>query len=67
MAERHGDPLTDGTIEEEAIAAINTARQGEIIASEARQLAKRKHVLGVPTPYSLLESGHAHCRCRACP
>jgi hypothetical protein len=51
MAERHGDPLTDGSIEEEAIAAINTARQGEIIAAEARQLAKRKSVLGVPTPY----------------
>ncbi len=51
MAERFGDPLTDGTIEEEAIAALNTARQGEIIASEARQLSKRRSVLGVPTPY----------------
>lgn len=51
MAERYGDPLIDGTIEEEAIAAINSARQGEIIAAEARQLAKRQHVLGVPTPY----------------
>lgn len=51
MAERHGDVMTDGSIEEEAIAAINTARQGEIIAGEARQLAKRKSVLGMPTPY----------------
>jgi hypothetical protein len=51
MAERHGDPLTDGTIEEEAIAALNTARQGEIIGSEIKQLAKRKTVTGTPTPY----------------
>ena len=51
MADTYGDPLTDGTIEEEAVAAINTARQGEIIASEARQLGKRRNVLGVPTPY----------------
>lgn len=51
MAERHGDPLLDGKIEEEAIAAINTARQGEIIAGEIRQLAKRNNALGAPTPY----------------
>lgn len=51
MAERYGDALTDGTLEEEAVAALNSARQGEIIAAEARQLAKRKHVLGTPTPY----------------
>lgn len=54
MAARHGDVMTDGSIEEEAIAAINTARQGEIIAGEARQLAKRKSVLGTPTPYQFV-------------
>ncbi|MFL6728063.1 MAG: hypothetical protein ACJ8FS_16345 [Sphingomicrobium sp.] len=51
MTDRFGDVLHDGTIEEEAVAALNTARQGEIIASEARQLAKRNIVLGTPTPY----------------
>ena len=51
MAEHYGDPLNDGTIEEEAIAAINSARQGEVISSEIRQLGKRRSVLGTPTPY----------------
>ena len=53
MAARHGDVLTDGSIEEEAIAAINSARQGEIIAGEMRQLTKRKASLGGPTPYRI--------------
>lgn len=53
MADRHGDVMTDGAIEEEAIAAINSARQGEIIAGEMRQLAKRKATLGGPTPYQI--------------
>lgn len=53
MAERHGDAMTDGSIEEEAIAAINSARQGEIIAGEMRQLTKRKAMLGGPTPYRI--------------
>jgi hypothetical protein len=51
MADRHGDPLSDGSIEEEALAAINNDRQGEVIASEVRQLAKRRG--DVPTPYRL--------------
>lgn len=51
MTERHGDPLNDGSIEEEALAAINNDRQGEVIAAEARQLGKRGG--RVPTPYAL--------------
>lgn len=51
MTERHGDPLNDGTIEEEAIAAIHNDRQGEVIASELRQLGKRQGA--APTPYRL--------------
>jgi hypothetical protein len=53
MASRHGDVMTDGSIEEEAVAAINSARQGEIIAGEMRQLTKRKATLGGPTPYTV--------------
>lgn len=45
------DPLTDGSIEEEAIAAINNERQGEVISSEARALARRTNAK--PTPYKL--------------
>lgn len=51
MTDRHGDPLNDGTIEEEALAAINNDRQGEIIAAEARQLGKQRG--RVPTPYQV--------------
>lgn len=51
MTERHGDPLNDGSIEEEALAAINNDRQGEIIAAEARQLGKQRG--RVPTPYQV--------------
>ena len=41
MTERHGDPLADGSIEEEALAAIHTEQQAQTVATEARQLAKR--------------------------
>ena len=41
MRERHGDPLNDGSIEEEALAAIHNGKQGEVIASELRQLGKK--------------------------
>ncbi len=51
MAERNGDVLEDGSIEEEAIAALNTARQGEIIAGEIRQLGKRASTVTAQTPY----------------
>jgi hypothetical protein len=51
MAMRHGDVLDDGTIEEEAIAALNTASQGEIISAEIRQLRKRATEKTPLTPY----------------
>lgn len=51
MRERHGDPLTDGSIEEEALAVIHNERQGEVIASELRQLARKTR--DTPTPYRI--------------
>lgn len=55
MAERDGDPMmSDEAIEEEAIAAINSARQGEVLATELRQLKKTKGAGGVVTPYQML-------------
>lgn len=41
MLERHGDPLNDGTIEEEALRAVHSDQQAHTVAAEARQLAKR--------------------------
>jgi len=41
MMERHGDPLNDGSIEEEALVAIHSEQQAHTVAAEARQLAKR--------------------------
>lgn len=41
MTERHGDPLSDGSIEEEALLAIHSEQQANTVAAEARQLAKR--------------------------
>lgn len=40
MMERYGDPFTDGSIEEEALAIIHNDQQGEVIASELRVLAR---------------------------
>lgn len=40
MMERYGDPFTDGSIEEEALATIHNDQQGEVIASELRVLAR---------------------------
>lgn len=54
MAERHGDTLNDGSIEEEAIAALNTAAQGDIISAEIRQLTKRTSIPGRVTPYQMV-------------
>lgn len=51
MAERYGDPLRDGSIEEKARALIHNDRQGEVIASEIRALARRAN--RKPTPYSI--------------
>lgn len=44
------DIIDDGSIEEEAIAAVNNARQGEVIATQVRQLARRTRAS--PTPYA---------------
>lgn len=52
MRGRYGDPLNDGSIEEEALAAVHNERQGEIIASEVRTLTRRTRE-GRPTPYRL--------------
>lgn len=52
MAERHGDPLADGSIEEEALAAISNDKQGEVIASDLRALSRQLKD-GPPTPYKL--------------
>ena len=40
MNERYGDPFTDGSIEEEALAIIHNDQQGEVIAAEMRVLAR---------------------------
>lgn len=54
MAAEHGDTLNDGSIEEEAIAALNTAAQGDIISAEIRQLTKRTTIPGRVTPYQMV-------------
>lgn len=46
MLERHGDPLSDGSIEEAAALAIHSDQQAATVATEARAIAKR---LGRPT------------------
>ncbi|NOW44170.1 hypothetical protein FHW96_000297 [Novosphingobium sp. SG751A] len=52
MARRWGeDPFNDGSIEREAMEAINSDRQGEVIASEVRVLARSTG--NRPTPYRL--------------
>ncbi len=49
MNRRHGDPLTDGTIEREAMAVVNSEKQGEVLATEIRYLARKTGKR--PTPY----------------
>ncbi|BBB13659.1 acetyltransferase [Sphingopyxis sp. FD7] len=49
MRERYGEPLTDGSIEREAIAAIHNDMQGEVIAAEVRVLGRKAGQ--PPTPY----------------
>lgn len=53
MRERHGDPLNDGSIEEEALAAIHNDQRAEVISSEMRALARRSNRAGyqVATPW----------------
>jgi hypothetical protein len=50
MRERYGEPLTDGGIEREAIAAVHNELQGEVIAAEARVLARQSG--NSATPYA---------------
>lgn len=51
MSERYGNPLDDGSIEEEALAAVHNEKEGELIAAENRQLARRSNKR--PTAYRL--------------
>jgi hypothetical protein len=51
MNERYGDPLTDGSIEREALAAVHNDMQGEVIATELRVLGRNLNRR--PTPYRL--------------
>lgn len=46
MSERHGDPLNDGSIEQEALEAIHSEQQAMAVAVEVRHLAGRS---GLPT------------------
>jgi hypothetical protein len=55
MAERYGDiAMSESDIEEEALAALNANRQGEVLATELRQLRKKNAKPGAITPYQLL-------------
>lgn len=51
MRDRYGDPLSDGSIETEALAAVHNEKQGEVIAAEIRALAQRAG--RKPTPYQI--------------
>lgn len=46
MNDRYGDPLNDGTIEQEALDAIHSEQQANTVASEVRHLAGKA---GLPT------------------
>lgn len=41
MSERHGDALTDGSIEQEALASLNNDRMAGVMSTELRALAKQ--------------------------
>lgn len=51
MNRRYGDPLNDGSIEREALAAVESDLQGEVIASEIRVLGRNTG--RGPTPYRI--------------
>lgn len=52
MQRRHGDdPFNDGSIEQEAIAAVNNELAGEVLASEIRLLSRKTGQR--PTPYKV--------------
>jgi hypothetical protein len=51
MRERHGDALTDGTIEAEALSAVHNDARADVLAAEMRILARKA---GKPaTPYKM--------------
>jgi hypothetical protein len=52
MLEHYGDPFTDGSIQEEALAAIHNDTQGKVLAAELGILARRSG--RAPSPYSIL-------------
>jgi len=51
MNRRYGDPLNDGSIEREALAAVQSDQQGEVIAAEIRVLGRSTGRR--PTPYAI--------------
>jgi hypothetical protein len=51
MLDRHGDALSDGSIEEEALALVQNDLQGEKMATELRILGRQSN--RTPTPYSM--------------
>ena len=53
MKERHGDPLSDGSIEEEALALIHNEKQGELQATELRVLSGKTKAETRATPYRI--------------
>ncbi len=54
MLARYGDPFTDGSIEEEALAAVHNEKQGELIAADLRILARTTNKRA--TPYSVAKA-----------
>jgi hypothetical protein len=42
MQERHGDPLADGSIEEEALAALHSDQSMKLLATEIRALSRQE-------------------------
>lgn len=46
MLERHGDALSDGSIEEEALAAVHNQAQADVMATELRMLARKAATRG---------------------
>lgn len=49
MNERYGDPLNDGTIEQEAMAAVHSDKQAALMATELKVLAKKAGHTGTIT------------------
>lgn len=41
MLDRHGDPMTDGSIEQEALRAVHSSNQAELTATELRHLTQQ--------------------------